>query len=91
MDAVKEAQIEQRLDDLSRQFQRAEERNREEHCEIRGDLRAEIGGLRAEMNDGFRSIRAGMDSYNRTLIVTMGSLVVAIVASLAAAAASVLL
>ena len=86
MDAVKEAQIEQRLDDLSRQFARAEERNYEEHREIR----AEIAGLRAEMNDGFRAINTAMHSYNRTLIVTMGSLLATIVASLGAAAASFL-
>jgi len=84
MDAVKEAQLEQKLDDLSLQFERAEQRNREEHREIRAgvatvrtDLGAEIKGLRAEMNEGFRDL-------HRLLFLGMASFIASIVASVAA-------
>jgi hypothetical protein len=74
MDAVKEAVIGERLDEFGRQFARAEERNREEHSEIR----AEIRELRGETDGGLREL-------HRTMIFGFGSIVASVAGSAVAA------
>ncbi|HEY2717240.1 MAG TPA: hypothetical protein VGI73_13555 [Solirubrobacterales bacterium] len=111
MDAVKEAVLEQKIDNLTvrvdgltsavnrrfeqvdarfeqieTRFDRAEDRNQAEHGEIRGEIEV----LRVEMNEGFRSIQEALHDYNRNLVVTLGSVIAVMIASLAAAATSVL-
>jgi hypothetical protein len=98
MQTVMEAQLEQKLDDLSLQFQRAGERNHEEHREIRAEIRSEIGGLRsdldakidglrAETNANFADLRKSTVSMYRTVIILLGSFLTAIFGSIAAAVA----
>ena len=72
-------QVDARFDRLEDRFEQAEERNHQEHRAIR-----------AEMNAGFRAIEDNLHSLNRTLIVTMGSLVIAVVAALGTITAALL-
>jgi hypothetical protein len=81
MDAVKEVLLEQKIDDLSARFDRAdarferfEERNREEHGEIRGEIRE----LRVDTNGALRDL-------NRTIIFGFASIVAGVFGGIAAA------
>jgi hypothetical protein len=85
MDAVKEAVLEQKIDDLSlrfdgfeARFELAEERNHREHREIReeiGGLRTEVreqfGGLRTEVREEIGGLRTEMNEGFRELRATM--------------------
>jgi tetrahydromethanopterin S-methyltransferase subunit G len=80
MQSVRESWTDERLDDLSRRVD-------EGFGDVREELRAEIGSMRADMNRRFASVDSRLDAMNgrldgiqRAMVFTAVSLTTAIVA-----------
>jgi len=88
MDAVKEAVLEQKIDDLTLRFERAEERNREEHRQIRGEIgevRSDLRDVRSDLRDVRSDLYGEIQHLNRTMILGFASITASVIGAVGAA------
>jgi hypothetical protein len=69
MDAVKEALLEQKIDDLAVRFDRAEHRNWEEHR----DVRVEIQALRTDLGTEIQAVRTDLGTDMKAVRTELGA------------------